>query len=72
MASPIISGANLVLGFTLSQGTTFSFTLLQTPILTAPWTTNTTAVLSTNVQSGEFQFTIPVPNAVEFYQVRSP
>jgi hypothetical protein len=72
MTPPFISATNLLLGFTLSQGTNASFTLLQTPNLTGSWTTNTTAVLTTNAQTDGFQFSIPTPGSVEFYQVRSP
>jgi sugar lactone lactonase YvrE len=72
MNPPVISGTNLLLGFSLSQGTNTSFTLLQTPSLTGPWTTNTAAVLTTNAQAGGFQYSIPTPGSVEFFQVRSP
>jgi hypothetical protein len=72
MTAPIIFGNELLLGFSLSQGTVSSFTLLQTPNLTGPWTTNTSAVLTTNAQTGAYQFAIPVPDSLAFYQERSP
>ena len=72
MSVPVIMGGNLLLGFNLTQGVSASLTLLQTPTLAGPWTTNTSAALTTNVQTGGFQFSVPTPKAIEFYQVRSP
>jgi sugar lactone lactonase YvrE len=72
MSVPVVASGNLLLGFSLSQTPAASFTLLQTPNLTGPWTTNTGAVLTTNAQAGGYQFSIPLPNSVQFYQVRSP
>jgi hypothetical protein len=72
MSPPTVTGGTLLLGFTLIQGSTTSFTLLQTPDLTQPWTTNTAAVLTTNALSGGYQFSLPAPGSTAFYQVRSP
>jgi sugar lactone lactonase YvrE len=72
MNVPLISGANLLLGFSLSPASSASFTLLQAPNITGPWMTNTVTVLTTNSQTGVYQFSLPVPGSVEFYQVRSP
>ena len=70
MNAPIISGSSLLLGFTFSQTSNASFALLQSPTITGPWTTNTSAILTTNAQTGSYQFALPVPDAVAFYQVR--
>ncbi|MHB8519486.1 MAG: NHL domain-containing protein [Limisphaerales bacterium] len=73
MSVPLIAGNNLVLGFSLSQTTSASLlSLLQAPAVNGPWTTNTTAVLTRNAQTGGYQFSVPVPGSVEFYQLRSP
>jgi hypothetical protein len=72
MHPPIIAGNNLLLGFSLTQGSAPSFTLLQSPAITGPWATNTAAVLTTNAQSGGYQFTLPVSGSTEYYRVRSP
>jgi sugar lactone lactonase YvrE len=72
MGVPRLSGDNLVLGFSLSQTSSASITVLQAPSITGPWRTNTAAVLSRNAQTGGYQFSVPRPNAVEFYQLRSP
>jgi hypothetical protein len=72
MSLPLISGNNLLIGFSLTQGTNSSFTLFQTLDLTLPWTTNTSAVLTTNALGGRYQFSVGAPAAVEFYQVRPP
>jgi sugar lactone lactonase YvrE len=72
MSPPLVAGGNLLLGFRLSQGSSPSFTLLQAPFITGPWTTNTGALLATNTQSGGYQFMLPVPASTQFLQVRSP
>jgi hypothetical protein len=72
MGAPTVVGHNLVLGFSLSQGSSASFTLLQAPTVIGPWTTNAAAVLTTTAPAASFQFSLPVPASTEFYQVRSP
>ena len=72
MNAPALSNNNLLLDFNLSLGTNTSFTLLQSPNITGPWTTNSAAILTTNAQSGSFQFSVPLPGSIEFYQLRSP
>jgi len=72
MNPPRVAGNNLLLGFNLTKGSSPSFTLLQSLAITGPWTTNTNAVLTTNAQSGGYQFTLPVPVSTEFFQVQSP
>ena len=72
MNVPTISGNNLLLGFTLSQTVGGTLTLLQSPSITGPWATNTGAVLTTNAQTGLYQFSLPLPASVEFYEIGSP
>jgi hypothetical protein len=72
MKPPIIAENNLILGFTVTQGSSPSFTLLRSPSVTGPWTTNTSAVLTTNAQSGSYEFTMPVPGSTAFFRVRLP
>jgi O-glycosyl hydrolase len=72
MRPPSIAGSNLLLGFSLSQGSSGLFTLLQAAKITGPWTTNTAAILATNAQSGLPEFTLPAPSATEFYQIQAP
>jgi len=71
MAPPLVAGTNLVLGFSLSQGSAASFSLLESEKITGPWTANTTATLATNAQTGGYLFALPAPDAVRFYEVRS-
>jgi streptogramin lyase len=71
MSPPVVVSQNLLVGFNLTQGSSPSFTLLQSPAITGPWTTNASAVLTTNAQSGGYEFTLPVPASTEFYRVRS-
>ena len=72
LETPVISGKSLLLGFNLTQGSASSFTLLQSPAVTGPWTTNTTAILTTNDTTGGYQFSLTAPASTEFFQVRSP
>ena len=72
MSVPLVSGNNVILGFSLSQTTSASLlTLLQAPAVNGPWTTNTAAVLTRNAQTGGYQFAVPVTGSVGFYQLRS-
>ena len=72
MEVPVRVSGNLLLGFSATPIPSGSFTLLQAPRITGPWTTNTAAVLTTNAQTGVFQFSVPFPITTEFYQLRSP
>jgi len=72
MDPPIVAGNTLLVGFSLTQGSSPSFTLLQSGSVTGPWTTNASPVLTTNAQSGGYLFSLPVPGSAEFYRVRSP
>jgi sugar lactone lactonase YvrE len=72
MNPPIVAGNSLLLGFSLAQGSSPSFTLLQAANVTGPWTTNSGAVLATNLQSGGYKFSIPAPGSTQFYRVRAP
>ena len=72
MNPPLIVNSNLLLGFKITPVSSPSFTLLQSASVTGPWTTNSAAILSTNAQPGSYQFTLPAPSVVAFYQARSP
>jgi hypothetical protein len=69
---PSIVGPNLLLGFTEFFPANFAFTLLQSPSLASPWTTNADAVLTTNAEHRGYQFTLPAPESTKFYRVRTP
>jgi hypothetical protein len=72
MESPVVAATSLVLGFKVTQGTASSFTLLQSAGIGGPWTTNLSAVLTTNSQTGAYRFTLPLPESTAFYRLRSP
>lgn len=70
MNKPVLSGGQVLLDFaTTGAG---SFKLTQADQLAGPWTTNATAVLTTNVVGGSYRFTTPVGPAARFYRVKSP
>jgi hypothetical protein len=71
MNVPLRDGLKLVLGFSPVLATNSLFTLLQSSNITGLWSTNTSAVLTTNTQAGGYEFTIPAPNGVQFYRIRS-
>jgi len=75
---PVITLSNLIvtnnqvkINFTLA-GTAASFHLLQANQLPATWTTNGTAVLTTNVVGVSFQFTTTNGPSTRFYKVQTP
>ena len=67
-----VAGSQVKINFTLTSGTAASFHLLQENQLGGAWTTNGTAVLTTNVPGSSFQFTTTNGPAVQFYRVVTP
>jgi hypothetical protein len=72
LSAPKISGSQVKINFNLTSGTAGSFHLLQASQLGAAWTTNGTAVLTTNVPGSSFQFTTTNGPAMRFYRVVTP
>jgi hypothetical protein len=75
----VLSSPSLALGqaripFTLpnSNGTAYTYELLQSAKVNGPWATNHSAVLMTNVPNFSYAFTVPAIGADEFYRVQSP
>jgi hypothetical protein len=60
------------LNFTVADGSPATFHLLQADQVEAAWTTNTTAVLTTNVPGTSYRFTTPVGPSARFYRVQTP
>jgi hypothetical protein len=69
LGSPSFTLEQAQIPFTVMQGAATSFELLQAAQLTGPWTTNTSAVLSTLAAGSSFQFTAPPPTTTTFYHV---
>jgi hypothetical protein len=70
--APAIAHGQAEIPFTLTNGTTSTFELLQSPQLTGPWTTNLSAQLMTNIPNVSYTFTVPITGPDEFYRVQSP
>ena len=70
--APVIAGSHLKINFTLASGSAASFHLLQAGQPVGGWTTNATAVLTTNVPGSSFQFTTTNGPAMRFYRVVTP
>ncbi len=69
--APVITNGQVRIDFTVSGAAT-TFKLLQADSLVSPWTTNTSALLTTNVPGSSYRFTTPIGPAMRFYRVRSP
>jgi hypothetical protein len=67
-----LAGVQAVVNFSLTSGTAGSFHLLQASQFTGAWTTNTSAVLKTNVPGSSYSFTVPSGSAAQFYRVVTP
>lgn len=67
-----VAGSQVKINFALVSGLASSFHLLQANQLGGVWTTNTGAVLATNVPGSAFQFTTTNGPAMRFYRVQSP
>jgi hypothetical protein len=72
MSTPVLTNQQVMLNFTVSGGSASSFHLLQTPGLTAGWTTNTAAAFITNVPGSSYRFTVTNNSARQYYRVQTP
>ena len=72
LSAPSNSAGQVKINFALASGAAPSFHLLQASQLTGPWTTNGSAVLTTNVPGSEYQFTTTNGPAMRFYRVQTP
>ena len=72
LSAPTINGNQVRVPFTALNISTSTFALLQAAQITGPWSTNTSAVLTTNVVGYSYAFTALLSNTQEFYRVRSP
>lgn len=70
--SPTMSGGLIQIPFTVGVASVSSFHLLQTSQLNGPWTTNTSAVLFTNLSGVSYSFIVSVSGPTGFYRVVSP
>jgi len=71
MTQPVLTNREVWLNFTVSRLTNATFHLLQATQLNS-WTTNATAILTTNTQNSSYRFTTTNNSALRFYRVRSP
>jgi hypothetical protein len=67
----LIDGSQVQLDFTAS-GTSGPFKLLQADQVSATWTTNGSATLTTNVPGSSYRFTTTIGNAMRLYRVKTP
>ena len=72
LQAPVISGNQVKINFTLASGPAATFHLLQANQLGAAWTTNASAMLTTNIPGSSFQFTTTNGTATRFYRVQTP
>jgi len=72
LAAPVISGSQVQLNFTVASGSAATFHLLQADQLGKPWTTNASALLTTNVVGSSYRFTTTNGPATRFYRVQTP
>jgi sugar lactone lactonase YvrE len=71
--APAISNGQAQINFRLLSGVGASFNLLSASRPNGPWSTNTAAVLTTNVPGGSYSFLTPLPPVSEqFYRVQRP
>ena len=72
MGTPVVTGNQVQLNFTVTGGTLNSFHLTQADTLGALWITNAGAVLTTNVLGSSYRFTTTNGPAKRFYRVQAP
>lgn len=73
MSPPGLSadGGTVQLDFGITAGSSGTFTLLQADQLGGGWTTNTGAILTTNLPANTFRFSIPAGGPAEFYRIQA-
>ncbi len=70
---PILTNQLVLLNFSVQNPASPTYHLLQTTqLVNAAWTTNTAAVLITNVANQSYQFEVTNNSSLEFYRVRTP
>jgi hypothetical protein len=69
MNPPVVTSGQLQLNFTLTSGAAANFRLLQADQVNAVWSTNASAVLTTNTPGISYRFTTPIGPATRFYRV---
>ncbi|HWX19764.1 MAG TPA: CAP domain-containing protein [Candidatus Binatia bacterium] len=69
MNTPVISGGQVRLDFTIAPPTNANFKLLQANQLNSVWTTNAGATLTTNILGSSYRFTTTNGPAMRFYRI---
>lgn len=69
MSNPVLLSGQRRFDFNTTPGTIGTFKLLQVSLLGSAWTTNNSAVLTTNVPGSSYRFTTTNGAAVGFYRV---
>ena len=70
--APVLTNNQVRIKFTLASGVATNFHLLQASQLNGAWTTNVTALLTTNTPGSIFQFTTTNGSAMRYYRVQTP
>ena len=71
MSQPVLTNHQVLLNFTVT-GAASTFHLLQTTQLNTSWTTNTTALFTTNVPGSSYRFTATNDSAPKFFLIETP
>jgi len=72
LSAPVAVNGQFQFDFAIVSGLANGFTLLQADSLGAPWATNTTAVLTTNLPGSSYHFSLPISETGQLFLVRSP
>ena len=73
LGAPVVGNGYAQINFSLLSGGGASFNLLNAGQPNGPWTTNTAAVLTTNLPGSSYTFTAPLPPvSAQFYRVQRP
>lgn len=70
--TPLVSGSQVKINFTIASGPATTFHLLQVNQLGGVWVTNASALLITNIPGSSYQFTTTNGSFTRFYRVQSP
>jgi Cysteine-rich secretory protein family len=72
LAQPVIASNLVKLNFSITGSSATTFKLLQASQINGSWTTNTTAVLTTNALGLSYYFTTSIGSSTLFYRIQTP
>ncbi len=72
LSAPVLTNNQVWIPFTVLSGSPATFRLLEADQPQGPWTTNTSAALTTNMPGTSYRFSVALTPGKRFYRVQTP